>query len=227
MDNEGAKAVFEAARHRDLARFQPALQAWRRLPLAKGEAGAREGRRVSIATDMNSTLLISPCRARAGASSSSPIRPLWIRRDTVAERAQFEGVAAGARAIRAGRRLRGARGGARRGARGGVRRRSPARRAVQTLPRSKLLAQQDAAAERTRRRSGRPSPRPASCPSSRNRSARAVLEPLTRSARSATSRRSRRRAQAADRRDGAPPPRAPRAIAGSRGVRVLARIRLQ
>ena len=35
--------------------------------LAKGEAGAREGRRVSIATDMNSTLLISPCLTKSEA----------------------------------------------------------------------------------------------------------------------------------------------------------------
>ena len=60
--------------------------------LAKGEAGAREGRRVSIATDMNSTLLISPCLSKSEARELFFADPSSMEYEETPspERAQFE-----------------------------------------------------------------------------------------------------------------------------------------
>ena len=60
--------------------------------LAKGEAGAREGRRVSIATDLNSTLLISPCLSKSEARELFFADPSSMEYEETPspERAQFE-----------------------------------------------------------------------------------------------------------------------------------------
>ena len=146
--------------------------------LAKGDAGAREGRRVSIATDMNSTLLISPCLSKSEArelffadpssmeyeEAASPERAQFAPADVYAARAadlDAARAAACASAIAAARRA-----------------------ADRSLARSKLLAQQDDDAENTP-----PQRSPAVSPPSKlleqqsPLSTRAVLEPLTRAQR--------------------------------------------
>ena len=149
--------------------------------LAKGEAGAREGRRVSIATDMNSTLLISPCLTKSEArdlffadpssmeyeETPSPDRAQFAPADVYAARAaelDAARAAACASAIAAARRA-----------------------ADRSLARSKLLAQQDDE-NMSPQRSPVASP-PAKLPEQQKAaaasplSARAVLEPLTRAQR--------------------------------------------
>ena len=150
--------------------------------LAKGEAGAREGRRVSIATDMNSTLLISPCLSKSEArelffadpssseyeEAASPERESqFAPADVYAARAaelDAARAAACASAIAAARRA-----------------------ADRSLARSKLLAQQDDE-NMSPQRSPVASP-PAKLPEQQKAaaasplSARAVLEPLTRAQR--------------------------------------------
>ena len=153
--------------------------------LAKGEAGAREGRRVSIATDMNSTLLISPCLSKSEARElffadpssmeyeETPSPERAAPADVYAARAaelDAARAAACASAIAAARRA-----------------------ADRSLARSKLLAQQDAAADGENtppQRSPAASP-PAKLPEQRKAavasplSMRAALaaEPLTRAQR--------------------------------------------
>ena len=109
--------------------------------LAKGDAGAREGRRVSIATDMNSTLLISPCLSKSEARELFFADPSSMEYEEAAspERAQF--VPADVYAARAAE-LDAARAAACKSAIAAAR-----RAADRSLARSKLLAQQDAAAD--------------------------------------------------------------------------------
>ena len=105
--------------------------------LAKGDAGAREGRRVSIATDMNSTLLISPCLSKSEARELFFADPSSMEYEEAAspERAQF--VPADVYAARAAE-LDAARAAACKSAIAAAR-----RAADRSLARSKLLAQQD------------------------------------------------------------------------------------
>ena len=147
--------------------------------LAKGEAGAREGRRVSIATDMNSTLLISPCLSKSEARELFFADPSSMEYEETPspERAQFA-APADVYAARAAE-LDAARAAACASAIAAAR-----RAADRSMARSKLLAQQDDDAENTP-----PQRSPAVSPPSKlleqqsPLSTCAVLEPLTRAQR--------------------------------------------
>ena len=143
--------------------------------LAKGEAGAREGRRVSIATDMNSTLLISPCLSKSEARELFFADPSSMEYEETPspERAPADVYAARAAELDAAR------------AAACASAIAAARRAAdRSLARSKLLAQQDDDAENTP-----PQRSPAVSPPSKlleqqsPLSTCAVLEPLTRAQR--------------------------------------------
>ena len=156
--------------------------------LAKGEAGAREGRRVSIATDLNSTLLISPCLSKSEARELFFADPSSMEYEETPspERAQFEETPspecaqfapADVYAARAAE-LDAARAAACASAVAAAR-----RAADRSMARSKLLAQQDDDAENTP-----PQRSPAVSPSKLLEqqsplSTCAVLEPLTRAQR--------------------------------------------
>lgn len=143
--------------------------------LAKGEAGAREGRRVSIATDMNSTLLISPCLSKSEARELFFADPSSMEYEETPspERAPADVYAARAAELDAAR------------AAACASAMAAARRAAdRSMARSKLLAQQDDDAENTP-----PQRSPAVSPPSKlleqqsPLSTCAVLEPLTRAQR--------------------------------------------
>ena len=143
--------------------------------LAKGEAGAREGRRGSIATDMNSTLLISPCLSKSEARELFFADPSSMEYEETPspERAPADVYAARAAELDAAR------------AAACASAMAAARRAAdRSMARSKLLAQQDDDAENTP-----PQRSPAVSPPSKlleqqsPLSTCAVLEPLTRAQR--------------------------------------------
>ena len=143
--------------------------------LAKGEAGAREGRRVSIATDLNSTLLISPCLSKSEARELFFADPSSMEYEETPspERAPADVYAARAAELDAAR------------AAACASAIAAARRAAdRSMARSKLLAQQDDDAENTP-----PQRSPAVSPPSKlleqqsPLSTCAVLEPLTRAQR--------------------------------------------
>ena len=146
--------------------------------LAKGEAGAREGRRVSIATDMNSTLLISPCLSKSEARELFFADPSSMEYEETPspERAPADVYAARAAELDAAR------------AAACASAIAAARRAAdRSLARSKLLAQQDDE-NMSPQRSPVASP-PAKLPEQQKAavasplSTCAVLEPLTRAQR--------------------------------------------
>ena len=144
--------------------------------LAKGEAGAREGRRVSIATDLNSTLLISPCLSKSEARELFFADPSSMEYEETPspERAPADVYAARAAELDAAR------------AAACASAIAAARRAAdRSMARSKLLAQQDDDAENTppQRSPAVSPPQKAAVTSPLSMRAMLVAEPLTRAQR--------------------------------------------